>query len=90
MLLRQIADTPAFELDDAQWRFSLPDLHAFLQWHCEPVASMDYRTFRRQLFQCPVNTDLARLDCRLVIIDNRTKVDLSVYALEWSAAASGA
>lgn len=89
MLLRQIADTPAFELDDRQWRFSLPDLHAFLQRHCEPVASLDYRTFRKQLYQCPVNTDLARFDCRLVILDNRAKVDQSLYALEWSAAASG-
>ena len=88
-LLRRIAQTPAFALDDARWRFTLPDLHAFLQRHSEPVASMDYRTFRKQIYRCPVNADLAPFGCRLVIADNRGKTDQSVYALEWSAGAAG-
>jgi hypothetical protein len=51
-----------------RWCFTLPELYSFLQQDDDVFLGVDYRQFRRAIFNCPVN---------------RAKVDQSGYALVW-------
>jgi len=81
--LRRLHADPAFALDPDRWRFTLPDLFAYLQQRDEAFSGTDYLRFRRALFNSSVNRNVRRFGAEIVIADNRSKVDQSTYALVW-------
>lgn len=82
-LLAQLQQTPVFTIDKTCWQFTLPDLYRFLHTSNTTFATIDYREFRRLLFNCPVNELLRQYDAEIVISDNKGKVNESSYALSW-------
>lgn len=72
-----------FSVDERCWSFTLPDLHRFLQAQDEVFGRLDYRQFRRAIFNCPLNRVIQTLGAEIIIADNRAKVDESRYALVW-------
>lgn len=59
------------------WEFSLSTLHAYLS--AGPGA--EYRRWLQRLYASDINARLAELGAEIVILDNRGKVDLSLYGL---------
>lgn len=82
--LESLERHPGFELEPGRWCFKLQDLYIYLQRHERELASLDYPQFRKLLFKCPVNRNIAPLGAQVVIADNQRKVDLSTYALTWN------
>ncbi|MGE8498519.1 MAG: hypothetical protein ACN6O6_13510 [Pseudomonas sp.] len=70
-----------FVCGPSAWQFSLPALHRFLRGHLAAQDALEYPQFRRQLFTSDLNTRLRALGAEIVIVDNRGKVDASVYGL---------
>ena len=66
-----------FTCAPGHWVFNLPELHRFL----DAGQEMDYRLWRKQLFASDLNTRLRDLRAEIVIVDNRGKVDASLYGL---------
>lgn len=81
--LQRLAREPRFCMEEGQWRFTLPDLHAFLQAHDAVFRPIDYKRFRKALYASPINQSIRPLGAEVIIADNRSKVDQSNYALVW-------
>lgn len=75
---------PAFDLGPAYWRFSLPDLHAFLQSQVPGFGAIDYHGFRKALFGSPINRAIGPYGAMIEIAENLGKVDRSRYAMVWT------
>ncbi len=60
-----------------RWDFSLPALHVYLS----EEGAVGYRLWLQRLYASDINTRLAELGAGIVILDNRGKVDLSLYGL---------
>jgi hypothetical protein len=71
-----------FAIPDNGWNFTLPQLHQFLLAEVRADNAPAYITFRQQLFQCPINTRLAKIRAEVVIAENTGKVDRSTYRLQ--------
>ncbi|MES2821259.1 MAG: hypothetical protein V4812_19970 [Pseudomonadota bacterium] len=63
------------------WQFRLPALHALLCHDAPNAQALDYAAFRQRLLKGPVNRSLRAHGGQILILDNRGKVDLSLYAL---------
>lgn len=83
-LMKMIMEEPAFTVDHKSWRFDLQQLHRFLQIYNADFGDIDYRAFRKLLYQCPVNEKLRPSGAQVVISDNQSHVDASTYALVWN------
>lgn len=70
-----------FECDAQGWQFRLPALHALLITRLPSGERIDYPQFIRELYASDLNTRLRALDAEIVIVNNRGKVDASVYGL---------
>jgi hypothetical protein len=66
-----------FSCESGGWTFSLPELHRYL----DARQGMAYRRWRKQLYASDINTRLRGLGAEIVILDNRGKVDASLYGL---------
>ena len=66
-----------FSCEPGSWTFSLPELHRYLTAR----QGMDYRRWLKQLYASDINTRLRELGAEIVIVDNRGKVDTSLYGL---------
>lgn len=66
-----------FTCAPGHWAFSLPELHRYLTAGQE----MDYRRWLKQLYASDTNMRLRALGAEIVIVDNRGKVDASLYGL---------
>ena len=60
-----------------RWEFSLPALHGYLSARQEG----DYRRWLQRLYASDINARLRRLGAEIAILDNRGKVDASLYCL---------
>ncbi|MDP3815648.1 hypothetical protein [Pseudomonas sp.] len=60
-----------------RWDFSLPALHAYLSGE----GAVDYRHWLQRLYASDINARLREQGAAIVILDNRGKVDLSLYGL---------
>jgi hypothetical protein len=76
LLLEQLR-AQGFVCAIGSWDFSLPALHAYLN----TGQGMDYRLWLQRLYASDINARLAELGAAIVILDNRGKVDLSLYGL---------
>jgi len=82
--LEKLMREPSFSVQPGRWSFSLPDLHAFLVREHAEFRGVDYKAFRRMLFDSPVNQATRAHGAEITIAENRRKVDESTYALVWS------
>ncbi|MBV1922068.1 MAG: hypothetical protein KUG73_15425 [Pseudomonadales bacterium] len=67
--------------DQEQWRFTLPQLHNFMQSTQDPLFLMPYLDFRKNLFNSDINKQLHANKAEIAIFDNRQNVDTSTYVL---------
>jgi len=77
-----ILQEDGFDLSDNGWNFTLPHLHSFLAEQSGMSEAPDYKSFRQQLFNSPINSRLAEKNGVIVVAENRSKVDLSTYRLQ--------
>jgi hypothetical protein len=75
-LLAQLR-THGFACEPGHWTFGLPELHRYL----DAGQGTEYRLWLKQLYASDINTRLRRLGAEIVIVDNRGKVDASLYGL---------
>lgn len=61
--------------------FTLPQLHRFLTKTAPSYAHTPYLTFRKQLFNSPINRQLSDYHSEIFIVDNTQHVDRSTYGL---------
>lgn len=83
--IKMLKQEPRFIVEPARWCFTLPDLYYFLQQHNDVFNHVDYKQFRRLIFNSPINTTIKPYGAEVTITDNQTKVDKSCYALVWLA-----
>jgi len=81
--LKRLERERCFSLEPERWCFTLPDLHSFLQQQEEVFLCVDYKKFRKLLFNTPVNYATKLHGAEITISDNRGNVDISRYALVW-------
>ena len=82
-LFAQLRQTRVFTIDKTHWQFTLPDLYHFLYTSNTAFVAIDYKEFRRLLFNSPVNELLKDYDAEIVISENKGKVDESRYSMAW-------
>jgi hypothetical protein len=83
-LMSLLKQQPDFRVEHEYWMFDLRQLHRLLQ-HYNPVfKDIEYKAFRRLLYQCPVNQAIKPSGAEIVITDNQSHVDASTYALKWN------
>ncbi len=66
-----------FACEPGSWTFSLAELHGYLG----AGQGMAYRLWLKQLYASDINTRLRELGGEIAIVDNRSKVDASLYGL---------
>ena len=81
--LKKLKQESRFSVNEERWCFTLPDLHFFLQHHGKVFSSIDYKQFRKLIFNNPINQSIKLYNAEITIIDNQGKVDKSGYALVW-------
>ncbi|MFK7817001.1 MAG: hypothetical protein AB8B92_11765 [Gammaproteobacteria bacterium] len=72
-----------FDINTERWKFKLPDLHLFLQQQESAFAHIDYNSFRKILFNCPINQNVKSNGSRIIITENHNNVDKTQYTLIW-------
>jgi hypothetical protein len=83
-LLSEINTEQCFDVDNEKWKFTVPNLHSFLQKNDPAFSSIDYLTFRKTLFNSLINQTVKDHGAELLILDNQKNVDRSVYTLVWN------
>lgn len=81
--LSKLRQERRFTVEPGRWCFTLPDLHSFLQEQDAEFRSLDYRRFRKAIFNSPINETAKSRGAEIAIVDNRGKIDRSRYALVW-------
>jgi hypothetical protein len=88
VLLEKLNREPSFSMAERRWDFTLPDLYRFLKCHDAVFGTIDYKGFRRAIFNSPVNQTVRTYGAEVIIAGNRGKVDQSSYAMIWNTAGS--
>lgn len=83
LLLKIIKQEQHFTIDEKCWRFTLPDLHLFLQQNNDLFSHVDYLKFRQLIYNSPINQSVKPYGAEITIANNQDKVDKSSYALIW-------
>jgi hypothetical protein len=83
--LKKLEQAPHFSVEQERWCFTLPDLYSYLKHHDDALGSIDYRQFRRLIFDSPINRTAKSSGAEITVIVNRANVDQSIYALVWLA-----
>ncbi len=78
-----------FALTRERWCFTLPDFYSFLQRQDVAFRAIEYRRFRRAIFNSPINKALAPYGAAVIIVDQRANVDRTGYALVWGKSEDG-
>jgi len=81
--LKKLQQERCFSVEEECWRFTLPDLHSFLQRQEDVFSRTDYKQFRKLIFSSNVNQVTKLHGAEIIIANNRNKVDKSDYALVW-------
>ena len=84
-LLQHLALEQRFIVSRERWSFTLPDLFAYLQQQVPAFSGIDYRQFRKIIFNSPINQAVKSHGAEIIIADNQSMVDKSSYALVWHA-----
>jgi len=66
-----------FSCEPGHWTFGLPELDRYLK----VGQGADYRLWLKQLYASDINSRLRKLSAEIAIVDNRGKVDASLYSL---------
>lgn len=82
-LLKCLRANFATRIGDDVLCFTVPELHSFLSHNISMFDGTDYHSFRRALFNAPINAALSSLGASIVIIENNGKVDRTLYGLNW-------
>lgn len=82
-LLNKLKQEQHFNVIKELWSFTLPDLHLFLQQHDNLFKEINYKQFRKLIYNTPINQSIKLYNVEITIIDNQSKVDKSCYALVW-------
>lgn len=64
--------------------FTLPNLFIFLQEDDDIFQNINYKQFRKLIFNSNLNQILNLYKAKIVIKDNKEKVDDTIYSLTWS------
>lgn len=81
--LEKLKKESCFSISQDHWYFTLPDLHLFLQHQNNALSCIQYNTFRQLIFSNPINQAINSYRAKVIITDNKGKVDKSRYALIW-------
>ncbi len=81
--LKALKRDERFAVGEERWRFTLPDLHLFLQHRDDVFSCIDYKQFRQLIFDSPINQTVKLHGAEIIIADNRANVNKSSYALVW-------
>lgn len=81
--MNKLRQESRFTLSCERWCFTLPDFYSFLQRQDVAFRAIEYRQFRRALFNSPINKTIKPYGAEIIIVDQRGKVDQSGYALIW-------
>lgn len=82
-LLQNLAQQQSFIVSRERWSFTLPDLFVYLQQQVPAFSGIDYRQFRKIIYNSPINQTVKSHAAEIIIADNQSKVDNSSYALVW-------
>lgn len=80
-LLKAIINS-AMPATEYYWQFTLPELHKTTKSVDPLLANLNYNSFRSLLFNSSVNKQLKARGAEIIIVENKNKVDLSIYALK--------
>jgi len=72
-----------FQMNAEQWRFTLIDLHSFLQRYNSEYQGIDYNKFRKILYSSPINDEIKQFGAEITIDINKKNINNSVYMLIW-------
>jgi hypothetical protein len=81
--LKKLKQERGFCVEKGRWCFTLPDLYSFLKYQYVIFSCIDYKQFRKLVFNCPVNQTVKSYGAEITIVNNLSKVDKSSYALVW-------
>ncbi|NRA19180.1 MAG: hypothetical protein HRU05_01725 [Oceanospirillaceae bacterium] len=79
-LLAHLRSHNPVAIQDNQWHFRLDELHICYQYYY-PLLSVDYLTFRKKLFNSPINERLRAMGWCIQIAKNTGHIDQSIYYL---------
>lgn len=82
-ILVTLKSEQCFDINAERWQFKLPDLYTFLQHKENAFAHIDYNSFRKILFNCPINQTVKSNGGEIIITENHSDVDKSRYTLVW-------
>jgi len=82
-ILTKLECEQCFDINEKRWQFFLPDLFTFLQKWDNSINKIDYDSFRKFLFNSPINQTVKTLGGEIVISQNHNNVDKSLYSLIW-------
>ncbi len=83
-VLAPLKSEQCFDINAKRWQFKLPDLHVFLQHQESVFTHIDYNSFRKILFSCPINQTIKSNGGEIIITENHNNVDKTQYTLIWS------
>jgi len=83
ILLASIVGNNTFNIKNGEWRFSLSALYHFLQKTDQTFEGLSYQEFKQKLYSSSINRDLSEIGAEVVIVDNKRKVEASIYALRF-------
>ena len=81
--LKKLKQNQDFCVKKGRWCFNLPDLYSFLKYQYIIFNYIDYKQFRKLIFNCPVKQTVKSYGAEIAIVNNLGKADKSGYALVW-------
>ena len=82
-MLQALIDDGRFVVTPDRWRFTLPELFAFMQQRYEHLKRIGYTEFRRGIYDSEINATVKKVDAEVIIDTNLEHTDRSIYALVW-------
>jgi hypothetical protein len=82
-LLKILKQKKYFCIEREGWHFTLPDLHFFLQKKDDVFHNINYKEFRKLIFNSHINQFIKLYGAKIIIKENTEKVDNSKYILIW-------
>lgn len=82
-LLKILKQIKSFSVTHDCWCFKLPDLFLFLQSQEDVFQQINYKQFRKLIFNSNINQIIKFHGAHITIKNNKHKVDKSNYTLTW-------
>ena len=83
-LLKTLEKKKCFCIEHEGWQFTLPDLYFFLKKEDDVFLYISYKQFRKLIFNSNINRSIKLYGAKIIIKENKAKVDNSKYFLNWS------